>query len=261
MVKFCVLASGSSGNSAFVATSRTRILVDAGLSLRDLTARLAFIGESCEELDAVLVTHEHSDHISGLLRLLRCFVRKKRTLPVFVTRLTAPAIDWEGLETPIERFQAGMGFRVGDIDVSSFSVPHDAIDPVGFTFRAEGVRIGIATDLGYITESVRFHLRRMDVLLLESNHDKEMLRVGPYPWSVKQRVAGRRGHLSNDDACEFLRHDLDSVTGTLVLGHLSDTNNYPAIVRMDAERALAARSHRAKLVIAEPSRPSEVFAF
>ena len=258
MVKFCVLASGSSGNAAFLGTSRTRILIDAGLSVRDLCRRLEAIGESCETIDAVLITHEHSDHVCGLLRLLR---KRNLSVPVYITWLTKPAIDWEDCNPITEQFQAGLSFSIGDIEVSSFSVPHDASDPVGFTFRAEGVRIGIATDLGYIPDSIRFHLRGVDLLLLESNHDIEMLKVGPYPWSIKQRVMGRRGHLSNDMVCDFVGQDLDTSTSTLVLGHLSEQNNHPELVRMGAAQALEARGHRAKLVVAEQSRPSEVFAF
>jgi phosphoribosyl 1,2-cyclic phosphodiesterase len=261
MVKFCVLASGSTGNSAFLSTSRTRILVDAGLSLRELAKRLQSISESADRLDAILITHEHSDHVSGLLRLMRACLKAKRRVPVYLTRLTAPAIDWEETEVPLELFQAGTRFRVGDIEVESFSIPHDASDPVGYCFHAEGIRIGLATDLGYLPDSIRFHLRGVNVLMLESNHDIEMLKVGPYPWSVKQRVMGRRGHLSNDVVCDYLANDFDSGTGTVVLGHLSEHNNHPEIVRMGAAAVLEARSHAARLVIAEQSRPSEVFAF
>jgi len=150
---------------------------------------------------------------------------------------------------------------VGDIEVESFSIPHDASDPVGYCFAAEGIRIGLATDLGYLPDSIRFHLRGVDVLMLESNHDIEMLKVGPYPWVVKQRVMGRRGHLSNDVVCDYLANDFDSATGTVVLGHLSEHNNHPEIVRMGAAAALQARAQGTRLVIAEQSRPSEVFAF
>jgi phosphoribosyl 1,2-cyclic phosphodiesterase len=258
MVKFCVIASGSCGNSSFLATSRTRILIDAGLSVRELCKRLQAIEESYERLDAILITHEHSDHIAGLLRLLR---KLKFHIPVYLTRLTAPQIDWEDGEPRLELFQAGMSFTIGDIEVSSFSIPHDARDPVGFCLKAEGVRVGIATDLGYIPDSLRFHLRKVDVLLLESNHDIEMLRVGPYPWSVKQRVMGRRGHLSNDVVCEFVARDLNRSAGTLILGHLSEHNNHPELVRMRAETALADCDHSARLVVAEQAQPTEVFAF
>ncbi len=262
MLKFCVLASGSSGNCALVATERTRILVDAGLSVRELTRRLAEIGESLETLDAVVITHEHSDHVSGLCRLLRARRRTKRPLPAYLTRLTAPVIDWEECEPVLQTFQAGSSFRVGDIEVDSFTIPHDARDPVGFCFRAEGVKIAIATDLGYIPDSIKFHLRGVHMLLLESNHDLEMLKVGPYPWSVKQRVMGRNGHLSNAVVCEYLASEFASSVQALILGHLSDQNNHPELVRMGAAEALERRGMAAtRLVIAEQMRQTEVFQF
>jgi phosphoribosyl 1,2-cyclic phosphodiesterase len=263
MVKFCVLASGSTGNSAFLATSKTRILIDAGLSVKDLTRRLAEIGEKPEDLDAVLITHEHTDHVAGLARLVRSRAKKKgRPLPVFISRLTAPQIDWEDMESPpVELFQSGTGWVFGNITIQSFGIPHDAVDTVGYCFHAEGVKIGIATDLGYMPDSVKVHLRRAQLLVLESNHDLEMLRIGPYPWSVKQRVMSRHGHLSNSHTCDFLENDLDGGVQTLILGHLSEHNNHPAIVRMGAEQSLEKRSLAPRLVIAEQKRPTEVFAF
>jgi phosphoribosyl 1,2-cyclic phosphodiesterase len=258
MLKFCVLASGSSGNSSLVATNTTRLLIDAGLGVRDLMQRLASTGESLDRLDAILITHEHSDHISGLCRLLR---KLRRPIPVYVTQRTAPVIDWETCEPAIERFQAGSSFTIGDISIDSFTIPHDAIDPVGYTFRAAGVKIGIATDLGYIPDSIKYHLRSTDVLLLESNHDIEMLKVGPYPWSVKQRVMGRNGHLSNDVVSDFLRDDFAASTASLILGHLSEHNNHPELVRMSAASALERRGLSTRLHIAEQNQPSEVFTF
>jgi len=262
VLKFCVLASGSSGNCALVATERTRILVDAGLSVRELARRLAEIGESVDSLDAVLITHEHSDHVSGLCRLLRSRKRAKRPLLAYLTRLTAPVIDWEECEPVLETFQAGSTFRIGDIEVDSFTIPHDARDPVGFCFRAEGMKISIATDLGYIPDSIKFHLRGTHMLLLESNHDLEMLKVGPYPWSVKQRVMGRNGHLSNSVVCEYLAAEFASSVQALILGHLSDQNNHPELVRMGAAEALERRGMAAtRLVIAQQMQQTEVFQF
>jgi phosphoribosyl 1,2-cyclic phosphodiesterase len=258
IVKFCVLASGSSGNTALLSTGKTRILVDAGLSMRETRKRLAAIGESLAIIDAILITHEHSDHAGGLPAMVR---NKDVHAAIYLTRLTAPAIDWGETRLPIQAFQAGASFRIGDIDVQSFSVPHDAADPVGFCFAAEGVRIGIATDLGYIPESIKFHLRRTDLLLLEANHDLDMLKVGPYPWSVKQRVMSRVGHLSNLVTSEFLQQDLDSGTAHVILGHLSEHNNHPAIARVFASQALAARGHSARLAIAEQGQCSDVYQF
>lgn len=253
-----MLASSSSGNSTFIRTEKTRILVDAGLSKRDILARLAAIDEDAEKLDAILVTHEHSDHVSGLVTLAR-----QLNVPIFITRLTAPAIPWGEYTPKLDCFQAGTTFTVGDIDVDSFTIPHDAIDPVGFCFRSQGMKVGLVTDLGYVTDSIKFHLRGSHLLVLESNHDLEMLKVGPYPWSVKQRVMGRKGHLSNEVVCDFIRADLDSSIDTLVLGHLSEHNNHPEIVRNLANRALdrAGRALFTRLVVAEPKRQTEVFAY
>ncbi len=253
-----MLASGSSGNAALLATDNTRILLDAGLSTKELGRRLAAIGEEFERLDAILITHEHSDHIAGLPVLVR---NKKVRAPVYLTRLTAPAIDWGEGAPRIELFQAGASFQIGDIEVASFSVPHDAADPVGFCFEAKGVRIAVATDLGYLPESVKYHLRRSDLLLLEANHDLDMLKVGPYPWSVKQRVMSRVGHLSNLGMSEFLTHDFDGIATNLVLGHLSEQNNHPEIARMFAAQPLDGRGLRTRLTIAGQHSPSEVFQF
>jgi phosphoribosyl 1,2-cyclic phosphodiesterase len=259
IVKFCVLASGSSGNAALLATEKTRILVDAGLSMRDLRRRLAAIGEDLNRIDAILITHEHSDHISGLPVLAR---NRDIRAAIYMTRLTAPAMDWgETQPVRLEPFQAGASFQIGDIEVQSFSVPHDAIDPIGYGFEAQGVKIGVATDLGYVPESIKYHLRRTDLLLLEANHDLDMLKVGPYPWSVKQRVMSRVGHLSNLGMSDYLMQDLDSCTANLVLGHLSEQNNHPAIVQMIASEALERRGLKTALTIARQGSPSEVFRF
>jgi len=257
-ISFCVLASGSSGNAALLSTGTTRILLDAGLSMKELARRLALIGESLEDIDAILITHEHSDHVAGLPVLARS---KKVRAKIFLTRLTAPAIDWGPAEPRLETFQAGACFPVGDVEVTSFSIPHDAVDPVAFCLEANGVRIGVVTDLGYIPASIKFHLRRTDLLMLESNHDLDMLKVGPYPWSIKQRVMSRVGHLSNLGMSEYLTQDLDGSTSRLVLGHLSEQNNHPEIVRMIAGQSLEERGLRTELSIAQQHTPSEVFRF
>lgn len=251
-----MLASGSSGNAALLASGNTRILVDAGLSMREIARRLALIGEELARVDAILVTHEHTDHVSALPVLAR---RLKK--PCYLTHLTAPAIDWGQSQPAIECFQAGAAFSICDIEVQSFSIPHDARDPVGFCFETQGIRIGIATDLGYVPDSVKYHLRGADLLLLESNHDLDMLKVGPYPWSVKQRVMSRVGHLSNLGMSEYLLEDFEPSTAHLVLGHLSEQNNHPEIVRLVATQSLERRGFRTQLSIANQHHPSEVFQF
>ncbi len=239
-----MLASGSRGNCSLVATSSTRILVDAGLSGRETFKRLRVLDERAEEISAILITHEHSDHVGGLARLA-----SKLNVPVFMTAPTHHAWsramrDEQGVSPQLpksEHFSSGRGFRIGDIEVMPFTIPHDAADPVGFTFHAEGVKIGFATDLGYMPVSVRNHLRGCTVLVMESNHDVEMLRSGSYPWSVKQRVMSRVGHLSNDTLAEFFSSDYDGVAEYVVLAHLSEQNNHPEIARAAAERALRGR--------------------
>jgi phosphoribosyl 1,2-cyclic phosphodiesterase len=242
-----------------VATDRTRILVDAGLSRREVSKRLAAIGEDLAGLDAILITHEHSDHVSGLVPLSKG--ANERRVPVYMTHKTAPYIDWAEATPVVESFQAGCGFTIGDFDIGSFTIPHDAVDPVGYTLTAQGIKVAIATDLGYVTDSLRVHLRNSNLLLLESNHDVEMLRVGPYPWSVKQRVMSRRGHLSNEVAADFIQNDLDTSVSTLVLGHISEHNNHPELVRNLATKALRGRALWTRLVVAEPGVQSEVFTY
>jgi phosphoribosyl 1,2-cyclic phosphodiesterase len=232
-----------------------------------LSKRLKAIGEDLSSIDAILITHEHSDHIAGLPVLARAqrtdttASRHVRAV-LHLSRLTEPTIDW-GEQRPgrLECFQAGAAFTIGDIEVQSFSIPHDAVDPVGFCFSTQGVRIGVATDLGYVPESVKYHLRRADLLLLEANHDLDMLKIGPYPWSVKQRVMSRVGHLSNLHMSDYLMQDLDSCTANLVLGHLSEQNNHPAIVQMIAGEALQRRGLATRLSIATQNAPGEVFQY
>jgi phosphoribosyl 1,2-cyclic phosphodiesterase len=261
-VSVSVLASGSRGNSAVVQTSKTKILVDAGISCRETFRRMKALGEDPRCLSAILITHEHSDHVYGLLTLA-----KKLKVPVFMTGATHQAWakamrDDDGVRPtlePLEIFASGRSFQVGDIAVTPFTIPHDAADPVGFTFRAEGVKVGIATDLGYVPASVRDHLRSCEVLVMESNHDVEMLRVGPYPWSVKQRVMSRVGHLSNDALAEFFTSDYDGEAAFVVLAHLSELNNHPEIARGAAEKALGPRQTllRNRVMLASQTEPLE----
>jgi phosphoribosyl 1,2-cyclic phosphodiesterase len=243
-VTVSMLASGSRGNCAFVASARTRILVDAGISCRETFKRMKSLGLDPASLSAILITHEHSDHVYGLATMA-----KKLRIPVFMTGAThaawARALRNEKGERPqlekLEKFESGHRFQVGDIEVKPFTIPHDAADPVGFTFRVEGTKVSVATDLGYLPVNVRDHLRGSDVLIMESNHDVEMLRGGPYPWMVKQRVASNVGHLSNEKLADFFTGDYDNGAAFVVLAHLSEQNNHPEIARREAEKALALR--------------------
>ncbi len=180
-------------------------------------------------------------------------------VPLYLTRLTAQAFCWEERTPAVETYQAGCRFTIGDFEIDSFTIPHDAIDPVAFAFRTQGLKAASVTDLGYIPGSVKFHLRGADFLVLESNHDLEMLKVGPYPWAVKQRVMSRNGHLSNDVVSDFIRQDMDPATATLVLGHISENNNHPELARLSAAQAISSRNLATRLVVAEPRTQTEVF--
>jgi phosphoribosyl 1,2-cyclic phosphodiesterase len=341
MVRFTVLASGSKGNSAVVTClsatgGATRILVDAGLSCRELFRRMRMAGEDPSTLDAILITHEHQDHVNGL-----AVTARKLGIPVYFTEATHrawvrqvtpqkrvsyaewaaqyaakkrmngqqmngphqppfpgpapnpapdPSPDPEPVPDPnpipepmpmvaaqepgqesgglchftpdpgtaeapeaaspapdparlpsVAYFRAGEAFSIGDVQVSPFTIPHDAADPVGFVFTAEGVRLAVATDLGYMPPNVQAQLRRCDLIMLESNHDLEMLRDGPYPWSVKQRVLSRVGHLSNAATATYLEQSYDGSAAYLILAHISESNNLPDLARLAAEHALVSK--------------------
>jgi len=240
-----------------VATGRVRLLIDAGFSHRRIAQRLAALGEHPENLDAVIITHEHSDHVSGLPVLA-----KKTRAAVYLTRPTRQALAWDDTAARVETFEAGRTIVVGDLEIDTFTVPHDAIDPVGCCVRWQGVKIGLATDLGYLPDSVKYHIRGCDLLILESNYDTEMLRVSPYPFFVRQRVGSRNGHLSNHEVADFLNADFDGKARTLVLAHLSEQNNHPEIARLFAQQALERSGARdTRLHVARQHETSEVFEF
>jgi len=261
-VSVSVLASGSRGNCAVVASATTRILLDAGISCRETFKRLKVNGSDPRSLSAILITHEHNDHVFGLATLAR-----KLNVPVFMTgathqlwaRSTRDASGERPEVSKLEFFFSGRSFQIGDIAITPFTIPHDAADPVGFTFRAEGVKIGVATDLGYVPASVRNHLQGCDLLMLEANHDVEMLRVGPYPWVIKQRVMSRVGHLSNDALAEFFSTDYDGNASYVVLAHLSEQNNHPELARCAAEKALGLRRTllQNRVLLARQAEPME----
>jgi len=225
---FTILGSGSAGNCAYLETADTRILIDAGLSFRQIRQRLALIGRTPESLNGILVTHEHSDHVHAIDVLTR-----KIPVPVYCNRLTHEAIQSQ-IEGRFDCrvFATGAAFDIGDISVETFAVPHDAQDPVGFVLRANGARVGILTDLGHVTKLALERVRQSNVLVLEANHDVKMLQeCVNRPWSLKQRIMSRHGHLSNEAAADAAQEIVSAELRHLVLGHLSRQCNSPDLAR------------------------------
>lgn len=261
-LRVTILGSGSSGNCTLLETSTTRLLIDAGLGKKETLRRLAAVGRDVDRLDGIVISHEHSDHIGSLPQVLgqwRATVYLNEATHTEVMRIL-PETSHKRLDR-VEHIRAGQRFIVGDIEVSPFSIPHDAIDPLGFTFRANGLKVAIVTDLGYLPELVKVHLRDSDCLMLESNHDLEMLKVGPYPWHIKQRVMSRTGHLSNHTVSEFLAdaEAFDAHARYVILAHLSENNNNPDVARISAEEALGRRTGAAafagELIVAMQASP------
>lgn len=241
---FCSLGSGSQGNAVYVSDGETSVLIDAGFSGKELQKRMAAAGLNPSALSAVVVTHEHQDHLKGVGIICR--------------RLSAAAWfskdTWEasrhsvGKLSAVNHFTPGKNFAIGKLSFSPFSVSHDAADPVGFTVSGGGVKIGVATDLGLATKVVAHHLRGCKAILLEANHDPQMLEEGPYPWHLKQRVRSRHGHLSNQDSRDLLGRVLSPDVSHVILGHLSETNNRPEIALSVVAEAL--NGHKAELIAA-----------
>jgi len=253
-LKISVLGSGSSGNCTFISSSKTKILLDAGFNRSQTIRRLNAIGESLEGIKALVISHEHSDHVNGLPSLLA-----KHDIPVFTSEGTSEAVTAKFSLKKIEFIKAGQPFVLGDLKVSPFTIPHDAADPMAFTLEAEGVRVGHVTDLGYMTELVIQRLRECDIIVLESNHDLEMLRVGPYPWFLKQRILSREGHLSNETTGKFFSEHFDGRAQFIVLAHLSENNNHPDIARMVATEALEGTAFNLEnLLLGSRATPSPV---
>lgn len=224
-MKICSLASGSKGNCLYLETGDTAVLVDAGLSLREITNRLSQSGIEPDSIHAVLVTHEHIDHI----RSAGAFSRRYK-VPVLLSYATSQAAQRYLSKSELLEFEAGYSFVFRDLLVDPFPVTHDCSDPVGFVIESRNGRFGTATDLGAVTRLVREKLAGCRGLNLESNHDPDMLLNGPYPWDLKQRIKSRHGHLSNQDSLELLTDLAHAGLEAVVMAHLSEVNNHPSKV-------------------------------
>jgi phosphoribosyl 1,2-cyclic phosphodiesterase len=274
-MRFTVLGSGSTGNAILIATEKTRVLVDAGLSCREIVRRLAIVGVDAADLDAVLITHEHTDHVGGLRNLLG-----KLRCRVYISRATEDAYYWynrsngsdegskrsDALKSRTVEIESDHDFRIGDIDFEPFTVPHDAADNFGFVAKSAGIRMATLTDFGHVTELIKDKLTGCDSIIIESNHSRDMLRACPvYSWSLKQRIAGRRGHLSNEDLADWLQKDFDGKARHIVLAHLSQRANDVHLARITAETALKMRPPlfpaETKITLSSHREPTEWIVF
>ncbi len=253
MIRFCLLSSGSSGNSILVTTGSSKILIDDGLSYKQLRLRAECVGESLDDLDAVFVTHEHGDHVNGLGTLSR-----RQGTPVFMTRGTHENLPKSvGALRQIELFEAGESIAVDGLTMRSFNVSHDAADPVGFVVESGGAKLGLAADLGHCSQLVRVRLAGVHGLILESNYCPDLLRKGSYPPSVQQRIRGRRGHLSNADMRALLTGLVHDGLQVVVLTHISEQNNTHQLAFDHAFEALQDRP--IKVHVGRQDQPTGMF--
>ena len=249
------LGSGSAGNSYYFESDGTSILVDAGLGPRETRKRLELVGHNIEHVQALVITHEHYDHIRGAERLAR-----KYGMPIYLTRGTLNASSIDRAETNVVVFENNTTFQIGELNIHARRTLHDAADPSCFVVEArDGTRVGLASDLGHADDGVVDHLSDCDGLFFEANHDLDMLRMGTYPWSLKRRIMSRFGHLSNDDAMFAVQRMMGADLKTLCLIHLSEKNNHESIVRDLATRLLQRNGVQLELGIAKQFEPTGVF--
>ena len=276
-MKFTVLGSGSTGNAVLISSERTNVLVDAGMSAREILRRLGEMGISADNLDGILITHEHGDHIGGL-RVLMSSV----ACPVYISRSTEDSFydtraGGENGASESSKRRAALGdrtveiessrdFRIGDIDFEPFSVPHDAADNFGFVAKKDGVKVATLMDFGHITTPIKERLKGCDAIVIESNHSRDMLRAcSVYTWELKQRILSHTGHLSNEDLSDWLQSDFDGSARHIVLAHLSQRANEPHLARLMAETALQMRPPLFKaettITVSKPKQPTDWISF
>ena len=276
-MRFTVLGSGSTGNAVLISSEKTNVLVDAGMSAREILRRLGEVGVGHTQLDGILITHEHGDHAGGL-RVLMSSV----DCPVFISRPTEDSYydtraggqngDSESskrraaLRDRTVEIESTREFRIGDIDFEPFSVPHDAADNFGFAAKKDGVKVATLMDFGHITDLIKQKLEGCDAIVVESNHSRDMLRAcSVYTWDLKQRIMSRTGHLSNEDLSDWLQNDFDGLARHVVLAHLSQRANEPHLARLMAETALQMRSPlfraETKITISHHRQPTDWISF
>lgn len=251
-MRVCLIASGSKGNAVYLQSGESRILIDAGFAARELSRRLSLIGIEADALNAVFVSHEHGDHCRGLGPLARRY-----QLPVYMNPETFKALPALGRVADLQHFDTGTPFTCRDMHVETIPLTHDAARPVAYVIETREGRIGVATDLGIATRLVRERLKNCRVLILEANHDEILLRDGPYPWPLKQRIRGNHGHLSNSACADLLADLLWEGLDTVFLAHMSETNNRPELATSCVQRVLDAQDLcRPRLVVGRQFEPS-----
>lgn len=276
-MRFTVLGSGSTGNAVLISSDNTNVLIDVGMSAREIMRRLALVGVDGSQLDGVLITHEHGDHVGGLRVLLGSI-----NCPVFISAATEDAYyntnaggengnsesskRRNALNKRVSHIESNSDFRIGDIDFMPFSVPHDAVDNVGFVAKKDGVKIATAMDFGYLSDGVKLAIRDCNAVIIESNHSIDMLRTcSVYTWELKQRILSRNGHLSNEDLSDWLTNDFDGKATHIVLAHLSQRANDPHLALIMAETALKMRAPlfraETRISLSNPKQPTEWIGF
>lgn len=255
-MRFAVLGSGSGGNAVVIDCHGARLLVDAGLSAKQLVARLGLLGVAADSLDGILLTHEHGDHVRGL----RVFL-KQHPVPVYATGGTLHMVRESGVTHDAWRvFDSGRVFAIGGVEVEPFAIQHDATDPVGFVIRHQGRALGLLSDAGHVTRSVVAKLGGLHALFVEANYDEAMLEADTKrPWPIKQRISSRHGHLSNAQVLELLDGIAHPALGRVVLGHLSSDCNCPKLAKRLVDECLARHGARAAVHCAAQDEPSAWF--
>lgn len=256
MLKFCNLFSGSSGNCSYVESDSAKILVDCGASCKRTTEALSSINVNIDDLDGILITHEHSDHVNGL-----SVICKKYNIPIYCNEKTFLNLKKPVSDDCKRLFKTDSKFEINDLEILPFSIPHDAVDPCGFNITSSGKKISIATDIGHMTKSIFKNLSGSDYLLLESNYEPEMLKSSKYPYLLKKRILGPNGHLSNDDASEVLCLLTQYGVHNIMLGHLSQQNNFPELAYKTVASAFISKnisSENISLKVASRLTPDEL---
>ncbi len=254
MIKICSLGSGSRGNSIFIGNDKTKILIDAGFSALKIKNSLEKLGEDISEINAVIITHEHADHIKGIKTLSNSY-----KIPIFVSS-DFPEIFIEKVKNK-DFFYSGEDFLIENIEISSFNIPHDAVDPVGFLVKMNDLCIGIATDIGKITNLIVNKLEKCNIIFLEFNHDEKMLLYGPYSWELKQRIRSSYGHLSNSDAIELIKKISNTHLTDIFVSHISQNNNSYEIIKREILKNFDNFNENLKFHFTYQDKPSNLITF